>query len=1042
MEVLHLGGWSLCLAAMPVLPVVTRELAVQARRKSTYWLRVLASLIAGFLMLWLLVITAASAPSTGQGRALFTVLGILAFVYCLIVGALVTSDSMSSEKRDGTLGLLFLTDLKGYDVVFGKLASSSLHAVYGLIAVMPMMSLALLFGGVSATELARTFLVLGNTLFLSLSAGIFVSSISRNERKAAFGSLLIVLAVVFGPYPLAHYLPDQIPGWELPVRIRESILSASPIYAFRWLWSGPGMRAGVAEFYGSLLATQIVGWVCLMLACIAAPRVWRDRAAGRRQVEWKEMWRNLAHGNREARAIRRRRMLDRSPFLWLCNQHHNREAWALILPMAGLAAWIYVGYRQVFFEAVWFLLIVTAVLLKVWIAAEVCSRWIEDRRSGALELLLSAPVGPTDLIRGQSLALRHQFGAAIAVVLGASMLLWGSAAYGPWRDWAVYDRQRSWLLAMVIVFFADIAALRWVGTWQGLTARGLNRAIAGTIFRVLVLRWLVYASIAGAALVWGWVQMRRIETFSSHLVWSGVALTFDAFFVWSVRRSVLRHFRSVAADPSGFNDVASDPLDASSVAAPDAEVTVVAPRRRRLRPALRYTIIAAIVLCSIALIYRFTFTYRMNSRLAAWRAAGNAGSWSEMDRNRTPIDPLMDAAVVIDRMTPILVHERQWPAAIRNSMRSQRPRLQSVLDPEWRHSISSVLSSNAAALKILHETPPLTQGNYPVVPDGIGAARIPTQLMALATVAQLLELEAMLKVGDGDTAGALKSTVRLLELGRSLNSVSRSWAHVQNQYYQAAGRALELLLSRRMLTDEQIQSLQKAVEESERALAPNQIAAKLVCDAVEMSSVPVAVPGMAIPMGMPRLARLEVFGAQLRAKIAEWSGEKERHVLRVLDAAEEMTSKAGAMERLRKARLALGELPARPQGRWRMQSLRDHMTHMAAGFLPLGSELQSRCRTMACALAIERYRLRHDGRLPDTLADLVPEFLLSVPMDAFDDQPIRFRVTDREWFVYSVGRDGTDDRGSIPRLLRVPSVPLILTHGLDAPGDVGVAVRR
>ena len=28
-----------------------------------------------------------------------------------------TADSLSAEKREGTLGLLFLTDLRGYDVV-------------------------------------------------------------------------------------------------------------------------------------------------------------------------------------------------------------------------------------------------------------------------------------------------------------------------------------------------------------------------------------------------------------------------------------------------------------------------------------------------------------------------------------------------------------------------------------------------------------------------------------------------------------------------------------------------------------------------------------------------------------------------------------------------------------------------------------------------------------------------------------------------------------------------------------------------------------
>ena len=40
----------------------------------------------------------------------------VALLMCMF-SASVTADALSSEKRNGTLGLLFLTDLKGYDIV-------------------------------------------------------------------------------------------------------------------------------------------------------------------------------------------------------------------------------------------------------------------------------------------------------------------------------------------------------------------------------------------------------------------------------------------------------------------------------------------------------------------------------------------------------------------------------------------------------------------------------------------------------------------------------------------------------------------------------------------------------------------------------------------------------------------------------------------------------------------------------------------------------------------------------------------------------------
>ena len=67
---------------------------------------------------------------------------------------------MSEEKREGTLGLLFLTDLRGFDVVLGKLVACSLRGAYGLVAALPVIGLALLMGGVTGFELWRLALVL------------------------------------------------------------------------------------------------------------------------------------------------------------------------------------------------------------------------------------------------------------------------------------------------------------------------------------------------------------------------------------------------------------------------------------------------------------------------------------------------------------------------------------------------------------------------------------------------------------------------------------------------------------------------------------------------------------------------------------------------------------------------------------------------------------------------------------------------------------------------------------------------------------------
>jgi len=62
------------------------------------------------------------------------------------------------------------------------------------------------------------------------------------------------------------------------------------------------------------------------------------------------------------------------------------------------------------------------------------------------------------------------------------------------------------------------------------------------------------------------------------------------------------------------------------------------------------------------------------------------------------------------------------------------------------------------------------------------------------------------------------------------------------------------------------------------------------------------------------------------------------------------------------------------------------------------------------AIAVERYRLEH-GKLPDTLKDLVPEYISSVPHDPFNGDPLMYRKREAGFVVYSVGTNLKDDSG-------------------------------
>lgn len=63
---------------------------------------------------------------------------------------------------------------------------------------------------------------------------------------------------------------------------------------------------------------------------------------------------------------------------------------------------------------------------------------------------------------------------------------------------------------------------------------------------------------------------------------------------------------------------------------------------------------------------------------------------------------------------------------------------------------------------------------------------------------------------------------------------------------------------------------------------------------------------------------------------------------------------------------------------------------------------------IACAL--ERHRLAR-GSYPATLAELAPDHLTALPHDIMDGQPLRYRMEDGKFTLYSIGINGTDDGG-------------------------------
>lgn len=68
------------------------------------------------------------------------------------------------------------------------------------------------------------------------------------------------------------------------------------------------------------------------------------------------------------------------------------------------------------------------------------------------------------------------------------------------------------------------------------------------------------------------------------------------------------------------------------------------------------------------------------------------------------------------------------------------------------------------------------------------------------------------------------------------------------------------------------------------------------------------------------------------------------------------------------------------------------------------------------AIALKRYHLKH-AEYPESLSELMPEFLSTLPNDPIDGQPLRYRRnSDGAFVLYSIGEDGKDGGGDVTPL--------------------------
>jgi ABC-type transport system involved in multi-copper enzyme maturation permease subunit len=462
---------------MERLPVAYRELRLASRRGQTFWGRCAAAGLALAVAAFIVKVVGLVAPRE-LGLALFVGLFWTAFIVALGVGTLLVSDSISGEVREGTLGLLFLTDLRPSDVLAGKLAAGSLSSVYSLLAILPVLGLPMLCGGVGGMDYLRASLVLLLTLAWSLSLSLFLSTFRGGFQQVQTRSVAFTLLIAgglpgIGGILQAVLLDKGFDGTSVRLLVAPLfLLSPGTTLAFSMPQVFQGWYMGYLLGVVTLAATS----AGLLFATQRRLRhAWKDRpeAAGRPGIV--ERLRTFVRSRTLTSGNARREILDTIPFTW----PNLRSRWKGWNPWIGggviLAGWAGIGlaFGSDFFEfPAWVAMSILLHLhLKACLSNDAQRSFFDARRSGAMELLLTLPIDDRRHVQEHLLALRRNYLKPIlsVLVLDAGITVWvlsGDALQNADSiEWMLSMAGRGGFLVL------DSLALAHFGLWIGASTR-------------------------------------------------------------------------------------------------------------------------------------------------------------------------------------------------------------------------------------------------------------------------------------------------------------------------------------------------------------------------------------------------------------------------------------------------------------------------------------------------------------------------------------------------------------------------------------------
>jgi hypothetical protein len=403
--------------------------------------------------------------------------------------------------------------------------------------------------------------------------------------------------------------------------------------------------------------------------------------------------------------------------------------------------------------------------------------------------------------------------------------------------------------------------------------------------------------------------------------------------------------------------------------------------------------------------FRLVLKSKLNARLDAIRADGYPATCAELDAWYTIPESAENAAeVFIDSFS----HRVWWEDEEKRKLLpvvslGQLPLRTEPLTEETKALVTQYLADNRQALELLHKGAAIEHSRYPVdLSKGLEA------LPGFENIRQstrLLKLEAILDAENGKPEQAADSITSAFGLTRSLSKEPLLLSQlVRIACQELAVSTLEHTINRTEFTDEQLADLSRTLVNAEDPCAMIRAFVGERCEGLSFFKMPAAqiTPMLSIASYRPHL-----LGA-LAITFYKFAGLADMDAIIYLDLMNDYIKALKLPPEQRQE--AADSVFARFDKTSRVHMLLRAIMPAFSNCTIIDLRIAAQLRTARAGLAIERYRLAA-GKLPESLAELIPTYLDAVPKDPFDGKDLRYKKLETGFVVYSIGKDGNDDGG-------------------------------